>query len=242
MFKGFRLNELIEYIKKHKFDIITLQEVSKGLVSHGGVDCYKSLVETLDMQSELVTDFRPQNDPEGFMGNATFYNKNLKLVNTNKIHLRPFAEVDLSNPDYTMVPRSALAVKFSYEGKEFEVINTHGAWSLKAVDTPEKIRQATILYNYLKTVNLPFILAGDFNMTSGTKVIQMYLTLARDLSEEYDVKNTINLDVHYAKEQLKDGITVDHVFVTSDIKVHNFEVVATPTLSDHYGLRAELEI
>lgn len=242
LYKGFRLKEVIEYIQKERFDVVTLQEVTKGTASPDGVDCYRALTQKLNMASKLSIDFKPKNDPEGYHGIVTFYSRNFTLIKTRSVRLRPFSELDLSNPDWTITPRSALITRLSLNNKEVEVINTHGAWSQEAVDTPEKIRQATILYNYLKTITVPFVLVGDLNMTLGTKVIQMYSSLATNLTEKYGVTNTINLNVHYAKEQLKDGIVVDHMFVSSSLQVIFFDVVTIPTLSDHYGLKAELEL
>ncbi len=97
------------------------------------------------------------------------------------------------------------------------------------------------MVDYLKQVQPPFILTGDFNVRPDTQLIKNFDTLARNLTSEHKITNTLNAQTHRAVEIFPPGIAVDYIYITDDIKVNKFEVIAE-TLSDHLGLQAELEI
>ena len=146
------------------------------------------------------------------------------------------------DPRWENVPNSTLVTQFKSLNKSFFVINTHGAWSPKAVDTPEKMRQGKILYEYIKKLRAPFILAGDLNLTKDTIVIKNYQSLSANLIDRYNVMNTLNPRLHYAKELFPKGLAVDYIFTSPEIRVKKFKVIDDIDLSDHLGLKLKFEV
>ena len=78
---------LIRYITSHNFDIMQFQEVAGKDARSGNInsntDCYKELKHILSKQyqSELaISQNYVSNPSSGYIGNATFYKKEFKLL------------------------------------------------------------------------------------------------------------------------------------------------------------------
>ncbi len=237
------LDELTEYIKKNDFDIVNLQEVSSKTLNkyHTDLDLFKELKKRLGFKGELTKTISA-NDEDIYFGNATLFKPEFSLVDKNVVWLKPFAKYsELPKDHFEDLPRNALHLTLLNENKKFNIINTHLAWGITPLDEQYKVDQANILFNYLKTVSTPFILTGDFNVTPQTQVIRKFNSIARNLTVENKIKNTLNAQTHRVEELFPPGLAVDYVFVTRNLKINSFEVVEEK-LSDHLGLKVELEI
>jgi len=103
--------------------------------------------------------------------------------------------------------------------KIIQILTTHSPWTEKPIDTPEKIRFAQKITDYLQTLTYPFILTGDFNMTSSSKTIQIISAFANNLTDKYRLNNTLNPHIHYAKDELfPPGLAVDYIFTFKNLK------------------------
>src|SRR5207302_4439037 len=104
-------------------------------------------------------------------------------------------------------------------------INTHLAWAKTPTEEPHQTKQGEKVVAYLQTVSHPFILSGDFNLDPMQPTIQKINKLARNLTEEFHVQNTLNPQNHRAKVLFPKGVAVDYMYVTKDLSVKNFAVV-----------------
>ncbi|MBP9719471.1 MAG: hypothetical protein KBD46_03295 [Candidatus Levybacteria bacterium] len=259
IFQGKFLPQIIDYVKKHDFDILQFQEVSGGSMSKGGVwsgeragmtasnpktvgiDCFETIKEKLTYQGVLNITIAKRDDHTSYFGNATFFKPTLKLEAMQEIFLKPYGEVGDTPFPPQDAPRAALTTTFSLNNKDITFINCHLAWGPTSEDEPHKVAQGKILYEYVKSLTTPFVLTGDFNVDQNSQVVTWMNSLGRNLVTEKGIINTLNPNIHPAKV-FPPGLGVDFAFVTKDIKVTDFHLVDTPDLSDHLGLSLTLEI
>jgi endonuclease/exonuclease/phosphatase family metal-dependent hydrolase len=246
MFHGKYLAELIRFLKKNQFDIIMLQEVSGGKLTQNKVkNTFQTLQKKLEYQGVLGIDWTLPGDNKDYNGNAIFCKKSIDIQGGEKVWLRKSrgtkntgsgALKSISNP------RSVLSVNAQINGKPLKFITTHLVRGPDNLDTKYKLNQTKKLYKYLKTVKIPFILTGDFNVTPNTKLIKNLDKLGANLTRKYKLKNTLNHRVHYARHLFPPGIAVDYIYTHPKIRVKKFRLIDKPTLSDHFGLALEFEI
>lgn len=243
-------DKLIPYLTNNDFDILQLQEVcGKGTVSgnlHCQRDCYTELQKILDekYQGELAVAQRYTSNPLSYIGSATFYKKNFKLI---KKHILTLYERTTPFPSelnhFEDAGRNLLHLTLEKNGKIFSLLNTHCAWAKTPQEEPFQTQQGEILIKYLKRLPSPFVLSGDFNLDPQQPTIQKINSLTRNLCAENQVTNTLNPRTHMIKDKLQNGleIAVDYIFVSNDIEVKNFAVVEED-ISDHLGLITKIEL
>ena len=133
-------------------DVITLQEIDRGVERTGGVDQAARLGELLGMEARFG-DFMPYQGGEYGMAVLT----RLPVLSVTNVRLPDGAE-----------PRTALDVRVAVggEGREVSVVGIH------FYRTPEeRLAQAHFLTTYFRGAEHPVILAGDFNSRRGDRVM-----------------------------------------------------------------------
>ncbi|MBI2033179.1 MAG: hypothetical protein HYT10_01810 [Candidatus Levybacteria bacterium] len=251
IYKGNFLKELISFVQQENFDILHLQEVYSGNVifddvdkSLVGINCFKRLTNTLGYKGEL-TNIVELATPDGkyfSMGNATLFKPSLPLHKDAIVWLRPFQKyTTLDKPRVEEYPRNALILRLTNQ-HPLLFINTHLAWSKTSDDTPEKLQQAEILFSYIKSLKTPFVLTGDFNVSLSSEIIKHLNQLARNLTLEYEITNTLNPSIHKAKDVFPKGLVVDFAYASASVLITDFRLIDTPTLSDHFGYSLTLEV
>jgi len=238
------MDSLLDFLKKKQFDILSLQEVSGGEISFDNSNTFQKITD-LGYDGQISVTWRYKNKPRSFFGSAVFFKPNFTLLNKEEVWLKDYMEIEtLHGFKSEEFPKSALAVTLENDGKKFQVISTHLAWSERATDTPEKLRQAKIFYSYMQQMKLPFILSGDFNVTPDTKVATMFEDFGRNLTKENRLANTLNLRIHRHKEELLEegGVAVDYVYTSPEITVKQFELLEHLDLSDHLGIRLDCDL
>jgi len=261
IYQGKFLEEIIKFVKANGIDIVCMQEVTSGKWSHGGVsfypdkiltlganqssvniDCFTTLKKDLGYEGEVIKFIALKNDPESYEGNAIIY-RNLQLLERSEIWMKPYQEYEkVEDARADMQPRSALRLKFEKEGKTFEIITTHLAWGPTPYDEDYKVIQAERLHESLKHTENPFILTGDFNVSSDTKTAKTFNDLGRNLAVESNIKNTLNERTHAVRKLFPPGLAVDYIFTTPGINVKSFRLVDEVDLSDHFGLLLEFDL
>ncbi len=243
IFKGKFLPAVIDYIKTNDFDVVTLQEVTGGEYSFSGADCFLEIVKATGYLGEKTVAMIKKNDPGTYFSNTTFYKSNFNLLHAESIWMKAPQKVN-SIKDVTPIDmsRSALALEFNFSGQKLTIVNTHMAWNMSPLDTPEKERQAQALLHYVEKISTPFVLAGDFNLTPETNIIKTFNKLGRNLVTEHIITNTLNPHTHKVKELFPKGLAVDYIFLSKELTVKNFKLVDSPDLSDHFGLEVDVEL
>lgn len=193
-------------------------------------------------QGELSIAQRFTSSKNSYMGNGTFYKRSFSLIEKKEIFLSAFHKYFSSEiKSYEEVGRTLFHLTFTIGGKQVSFLNTHFAWGGNHIEKSHQTKQGEILLKYLKKVNPPFVLTGDFNLTSEQPLMKKITFFARSLTEENHLTNTLDPINHHAKHLFPKGLAVDYIFTSRDISVKIF-VVIKESLSDHFGLTAELEI
>lgn len=264
IFQGKFLDRIIDLARDKDFDVLQLQEVTGNELSKGGTynfggelasrqveanksavgqDCFEEVKSKLNLNGELLTTHYLKGDPTSYYGNATFYKKHLIVVDKEKNLLSNSShmEIDHNFTEWEKEPRGFISVAFDFNGKKIYFINTHLAWGPRPDDKEYKLEQAKKLYDYIKNLDAPFILSGDFNVTPDTKTASMFNDLGINLTVENSLVNTLNLRVHPAKH-LEPGLAVDYIIASRDLEVRNFKLIDDIDLSDHLALYVEIEV
>lgn len=240
---------LIPYLKSHDFDVIHLQELTgKNTVSgnmNSQIDVFVELQKILSSQynGELSINTRYSSDPHNsYMGNAIFYKKTFTLKEKNILTLYERTEPFPSEMNhYEDLGRTAIHLKLAIKGQTITFINAHLAWAKTPQEEPHQTKQGEIFLKYLKTIPAPFILTGDFNLSPDQPLVQKINKLARNLTDEYHITNTLNPRTHRAKVLFPPGVAVDYIYISNDLEVKTFAVIEED-ISDHLGVTAEIEI
>jgi len=243
-------DKLIAYLTKNDFDIIQLQEVCGKNSISGNInckrDCYEELKKILreKYKSELIITQRYSSSPSSFIGNATFYKSSFALIQKSVV---PFYEIATPFPsdshNFEETGRGMLHLILKKDNKKISLLNTHFAWAKTPKEEPHQTKQGELLLAYLKHVDAPFVLSGDFNLDPQQPTIKKINQLARNLVTENNITNTLNPRTHGIKQQLANGlaIAVDYIFTSKEITVKNFSIIEED-LSDHLGLKTIIEI
>lgn len=240
--QGKYLDRIISYIKKENFDILNFQEVTGGRFSPLRLDCFGHIISALGYRGEIAIGMQVENDVNSYYGNATFFKKPLFLEKKEVLWLKDYQQ--LASPDkiqWKSVPRNVLCMRFVANKIRFWSFNTHIAWSNSPTDTAEKLRQGKLLYDKIKTIQSPFILSGDFNVSKTSQIVTSLDSLARNLIKENNIINTLNPRLHRIKHLFPEGLVVDFVYTEKSIRVRKFQVI-NENLSDHLGLYLKFEI
>ncbi|MDO8497978.1 MAG: hypothetical protein Q7S61_05555 [bacterium] len=240
--KGEFLPQIIDFVKKEDFDILHFQEVAGGKVAKDGVDCFSVIQKETGMTGFMPKAWHIPDDSSSYFSNATFYKPQFDLQKKETIWLYDAQEIEYPRIPPENTPRNAVSLLLEIEGKKIYFINTHQAWGPTPVDNPLKLKQGNILYEYLKTLEHPFILSGDFNVSPTSQVIRQIDTLGINLTTQHHLTNTLNPRLHKAQVLFPKGLAVDFVFASRSLKVNNFKLIDNIDLSDHFGLSLEITI
>jgi endonuclease/exonuclease/phosphatase family metal-dependent hydrolase len=239
----------IPFITSQNFDIINLQELTgKHTISgnmNSEIDVFEELQKILLSQynGELSINTRYSSDPSNsYMGNATFYKKRFILEKKNILTLhkktKPFPS---EKTHYEELGRTAIHLKLSIDDKRISIINAHLAWAKTPEEEPHQTKQGEIFLKYLENISAPFILSGDFNLSPDQPLVKKIDKLARNLTSEYHVTNTLNPRTHRAQILFPAGVAVDYIYISNDLEVKSLSII-DEDISDHLGLTAEIEI
>ena len=240
-----QIGGIVNFVKKNKFDICNFQEVGKGktMGHNGGKNNYLHYKKAFSAyDSVLAKRGTIKGEPGSYFGNAIFYKLKFKLISASLLWLKKFHAVIPGEVGWRKAPINILSLRLSVKDKEFYLINTHLAKSTGPKEFKYQRDQNKKLVKYVRSLESPFILTGDFNITKNAPTVKELGKLARNLTVENRVLNTLNPKTHSAKHLFPKGLAVDYIFVSKHFKVKKFRVIKSPSLSDHYGLEASLEL
>jgi len=249
MWAGTHFPAIQEYLAKNDFDILNFQEVCGPDTYVGNIrcatDCFERLQSLLGPTHEGVLTKASffTSSPSAYDGNAIFYKKEFAIKNQDIVWINkrstPFPSDAKS---YEEIGRNAIVISLAKEGKTFQVVSAHLPWGTTKKEEPHQSKLNKALASYLMSLAKPLILTGDFNLSPNQPSIVALESYGRNLTKEYNVKNTINPTFHTRWAEFSPGEAIDYIFVSPDVKVVNFEVLDTVHMSDHYGLTTEVEI
>ncbi len=253
------LDELVNFLRAEKPNIINLQEVSTGRFNYCSpniVEPFEYLKKELDYEGYFVpyTGLKSSDDKISYSGNGfltdlemvdygCFFEKTLpEYTEYNEEH--PLIQTilhDQKEDYYTVFEESKNFVwgVLKYKDKYIRNVTSHFTVSYLCTETMQMIQQTRSLLSFLKnTKSLPTIFTGDLNIHPDSASIKM-LTEELVLVNKNN-SNTLNPNVHGVFKRLPEGLNVDYIFQKG------FEVskwsVPNISVSDHLPIIAELEI
>lgn len=255
MWAGAHFPAIENFLKKHDFDILCFQEVTGIGAASGNIlhsreffnkDCFRQLQKVLGKayDGQLTKALHYSSNPQtAYAGNAIFYQKSSTLLSKEVLTLYKGPNVFPSNAkSYEEESRKALHLTLQKESKIVHVISAHLAWAPTSEEQPHQRKQNLKLIAYIRNLSNPWILTGDFNISSNQPSIRDLEKLGKDLTKEYGVKNTIDPVNHVSWEKIQPGFPIDYIFVSPDVQVADFQVLDNIHMSDHYGLTATISI
>jgi len=209
-----------------KTDIFCLTEVQPDLfLKHRSV--------LIEHNGSYITDNVVENLGHIY-GQAIFFKKGIDLLSSEKVDLYR------NNARNTGFLQN---VDLEIDKKVLSVGSVHGKPRPGSkLDTPIRIKQSQKIIDFLDNKKHPKIVGGDFNLKPDTKSVKMFEDAGyRNLIKDFNIKETrnhLNWD-HFPDEERQHF--ADYCFVSSDIKVLNFEV-PNVEVSDHEPLILDFEI
>ncbi|KND48696.1 MAG: hypothetical protein AB198_00020 [Parcubacteria bacterium C7867-003] len=236
---------LIKFIKENKdIDIFCFQDLLFGKepvfspIEKGRINIFEEIKNIL-VDHEIVISKEPEHSwidgeilpPHIGSGKAIFTKKNLKLLERG--------EFDVSNVNLTetMVSSKCQWIELEANNQKITILNLHGLWQKgsKKQDTEERTEQSRRIHAFMKNLEGPKILAGDFNMVPDGKSMTILDQGMINLIKEYKIETTRNR--HYPRGEK----FADYILVSKDIKVNDFKVLPDE-VSDHCALYLDFEI
>ena len=119
----------------------------------------------------------------------------------------------------------------------FTIMNFHGLWNGKGKgDCEERLAQSQKIIDFIRTLNNPYILCGDFNLMPDTESLMMLERHGlRNLIREYGVNSTRTR--FYDKPETY----ADYLLVSAGVEVADFKVLPDE-VSDHAPLSVNITI
>jgi len=250
--------EMLEFLKHEKPDIINLQEVSIGdLVMNPNKNFdFEYLKKELGMDGFFVPRFGIKDDVKGnyFFGNG--FLTSLEIVDYGSFF-------DKFSPDFSWYTKEQSNVfdpnnKYQNYIRGFEVpvnfvwgilkyknqlirnVTTHFTVSFKCTETLQIIQQARQVVEFIDNVkDVPTIFSGDLNIQAESNSVKLIESKLERVSK--GITNTMNPNLGsklFVDEP--NGLAVDHIFS----KGFNTISCVSPviTISDHLPVVAELEL
>ncbi len=199
-------------------DLIALQEVDVDTKRCGGVNQAEELGRALGMHAS----FGAFMDYDG---------GRYGMALLSRWPLRSARSVRL--PDGNE-PRVALAVALALEnGETLHAVNVHFDW---VESDAFRHAQAQRVAEYLRGLDAPYVLLGDFNDSASSRTLDLFRALAHEVDKPVGASLTFPAD-----EPVKE---IDFVFCAPRERwdVRSCAVVAERVASDHRPVRCELEL
>gem|GEM_PF-1794239 len=219
--KKARLRMLVEMIRREQFDVIALQEL---FVYRDITFLVRQLPEYSNSGQSLGL----------FNRSGLFLLARQPLTNCTIV---PF-NVPLTLHEFPS-RKGVQKSDITLGGQNFQLINTHVAYTPRPTDEKIQERQLDQLVRTLET--LPTFLFGDFNRVYDTLGLPLQFRL---ISE--DKKSSISMSNRYARFFLnRVGMSdrlPDYIFTNSNVRVAKTYFITDPIMSDHYPVVSEIDV
>jgi endonuclease/exonuclease/phosphatase family metal-dependent hydrolase len=203
------------YIAGQRADLVFLQEVDDGCERSGGVDQMALLGRTTGMDAAFGS-FMPYQGGRYGLGTLSA----LPVRTTRSLRLPAGDE-----------PRVALLREVEVLGRQLLAVNLHLNWTK---DDAFRWAQARALLAELETLDLPMIVAGDFNDTPDSRTLQAFFAAGFEPVEAPGPSWNARTP----------SVDIDHILVRSgrglELEPLGGEVLAERALSDHRPVRGRI--
>jgi len=169
-------------------------------------------------------------------GLAMFVKNSLEIIDMGEVyvHKQKGYNYDLEVQGYTA--KNLQYITLATTEGERTIINFHGLWNNNGKeDSDARLLQSQNIIAFLKTLEHPYILAGDFNLSPSTVSISML--------EDHGMRNLIKEFGAFSTRTYlykKENKFADYVFVSGGIDALDFSVLPD-VVSDHSPLYLEFK-
>jgi len=225
---------LHQFISEHRdIDIFCFQEVYHNAKKMITVEDRTVSLNIFSELQSLLPDhmgyFRPAVD--GIYGIGMFIKEKINVVDEGDYIIHHNPEYVGFGPSHSRILQWA---KCNMDGNSYTIMNVHGLWNgMGKTDTSERIAQSEKIKLFMDNVKDRKILCGDFNLKPDTKSLKIIADDMHNLIDQYNIVSTRTS--YYPKEEK----FADYIFVSPDIKVNQFSVLANE-VSDHAPLFVDL--
>jgi len=163
-----------------------------------------------------------------------------------------FAQATLVHPEVNTINQVVLfpteqefglgiVTAISHGRQPLTICNFHGrSRPGNKLDTPERLAQFRAVIDYFRTLAVPLIIGGDFNVDIDTESIRMFeLAGYTNLIKKFKIRTTRNR-IAWKRYPLTPQLHSDYVFVNDQVRVKSFEVPEVE-ISDHLPMILNIE-
>ncbi|MEK7615689.1 MAG: endonuclease/exonuclease/phosphatase family protein [Patescibacteria group bacterium] len=241
---GKKFDALIDFIRREeKFvDIFCFQEVfstSSDVRKTNGhrANLYQELHRALPaFHSRFEPYLKNHNlaEPTDFhleLGTAIFVRDRYSMTHHGRHQIHRSQDDPMIGLQYETIPRHLQWMQCLVVGVPLTIINIHGMWfEGDKIDNAQAITQSERVVEFLKTIQTPIIIAGDFNLWPETTCIQMIENRGlKNLITAYNITSTRPRDWPFPHPY------ADYVFASSNLQIVDFQALPDE-VSDHLPL------
>ncbi len=238
---------LLSFFKKYRdeVDVFCLQEIWAAAYkdyegkSAGGVPITQSAIMTEGLKdiSEILPNHVPYFRPHFLdsYGLLMMVKKDLTIRAEGELFV--FKEKGhIPEGDIGKHARNIQYVTIEKEDTSLTVVNFHGLWNGKGKgDSADRLTQSEKILDFLKDLDHPFVLCGDFNLLPDTQSLKKFQDFGlTNLIAKYNISST-RTSLYTKPEKF-----ADYVFASKEISILNFGVLPDE-VSDHAPLLLEVE-
>lgn len=226
---------LRRFLEAHDFDVICMQEVfaSRSREEHLSRLCFD--LSQIQKSSRLPhVFFSPNWSFDLVGGDCSLGNLILSRI--------PFIDTssEFVSGEYrehiTLAgqPANCLNIQIAKLENGFTIVNHHGFWRPQPMGDEDSVKAFTKAGQIVSRLEGPLVMCGDLNIVHDSPAMRP-LDFLRDLTHEYDIKNTLS------GLKFNGEVACDHILVNDEVKVQDFAVLPD-LVSDHLALTADITI
>lgn len=169
------------------------------------------------------------------LGNSIISNQPFVFTNSFFVNGSFTKDIESLDDGETYNVRNVAHTVVQLEGGICNIVTHHGYHSANGKDgSAENERQLKLIAEYIRKLEGPVILTGDFNLHPNSKSLKPINDLLINLAVKYDITST-------RTELAKRQEVIDYIFVSEDVKVNDF-YVSEMIASDHKALILDFSV
>lgn len=233
---GTFLDNLIDFLRNEKADIIAMQEVYNGTNSH--LDRNFRTVDEIQKELSMYkyVSFAPSFLDDRSVGKIergnTIFSRWSIVTEDSIFYDFPYGVYQHeTSTRFENFPYNLQHAVIQAEHVQLNVFNTHGVWGFDGEDNERRLHMSEVIVNSIKGKE-NVLLAGDFNVQPHTKTIQQ---IEHHLTNVFKDELKTSFNMSHKKDPAYAKAVVDMMFVSKNIQVVEHSIPSVD-VSDHLPL------